>query len=80
MALNNKNATFDFNNRIQPKEEKPPVTAPPIIEREKRSRRGNILVKPSVYDKVMLYANQTDQSFNDIVNRLLEEFVEKNKL
>jgi hypothetical protein len=55
-------------------------TADPVGVKEKvetRSKRVNLLVKPSVYDEVKKKCKKTGRSFNDVVNILLEDWIEK---
>lgn len=41
--------------------------------RETKSRRVNLLMRPSVYEKAICAANEMDISFNEYVNRLIED-------
>ena len=47
------------------------------VKEETRSKRVNLLVKPSVYEAVRKKCKKTGRSFNDVVNILLEEWIEK---
>ena len=42
---------------------------------ETKSRRLQLLIKPSVYDRVKQIAEQSDLSVNDLINQILEEVV-----
>lgn len=46
-------------------------------EPETRSKRANLLVRPSVWDALTKIAKRTHRSNNDIINELIEKYVEK---
>ena len=46
---------------------------------ETRSRRVNVLVKPSVYDKARKRCDEIGISFNSCINQFLESWVEEEK-
>lgn len=48
-------------------------------KRERRSKRMNLLVKPSTVDDLKVISERQDRSMNDIVNDLIEAFIEDNK-
>lgn len=48
-------------------------------KRERRSKRMNLLVKPSTVDGLKEISDRLDRSMNDIVNDLIEAFIEDNK-
>lgn len=50
------------------------------VKKETRSKRSYLLVKPSVREKIDRYAAENGDTFNNIVNTLLEDFVEKHGL
>ena len=42
---------------------------------ERKSRRLNLLVRPSMYDSLSIIASQNESSVNDLINNILEDFV-----
>ena len=46
-----------------------------VLERESKSKRVSLLVRPSVYDAAKEIAKEKGQSFNDYINDLLESEV-----
>lgn len=44
---------------------------------EAKSRRVNILLKPSVHEAAKIAANREGLSFNALVNHLLEDYLER---
>ena len=48
---------------------------PKTEKAETKSRRLQLLIKPSVYDRVKQIAEQSDLSVNDLINQILEEVV-----
>lgn len=49
-------------------------------KKETKSKRLYLLAKPSVHQKLEDYAKKNGDSFNNLVHRLMEEFIEKNGL
>lgn len=47
-------------------------------ERETRSKRVQILVKPSLYKKISAQAKASNTSVNNIINIILEEVLDNN--
>ena len=47
-------------------------------ERETRSKRVQILIKPSLYKKISAQAKASNTSMNNIINVVLEEVLENN--
>ena len=43
---------------------------------ETKSRRVQLLIKPSIYDGIKEHASRNGQSVNDIINFILQEFLE----
>lgn len=52
-----------------------PVTAK--VKTETRSKRVNLLVKPSVYAAAKEKAEKSGRSVNDVINILLEDWIAK---
>lgn len=50
-----------------------PLPAKPKGER--KSRRLNLLVRPSMYDSLSMIAARAERSVNDLINNILEDFV-----
>ena len=50
-----------------------PLPAKPKGER--KSRRLNLLVRPSMYDSLSMIAARAESSVNDLINNILEDFV-----
>lgn len=48
--------------------------------KETKSKRTYGMIEPSKYAKIVAYAKANDTSYNDIVNTLLDEFMERNGL
>jgi hypothetical protein len=46
---------------------------------ETKSKRAYLLVRPSVWDSLSKIAKKNHRSNNDIVNELIEQYVEENK-
>ena len=46
-------------------------------EPETRSKRANLLVRPSVWDALTKIAKRTHRSNNDIINELIEKYIEE---
>lgn len=46
---------------------------------ETRSKRGNILFTPSLYEDMQILAKSQDTSFNDLLNRICEEYADANR-
>ena len=42
---------------------------------ERKSRRLNLLVRPSMYDSLSMIAARAESSVNDLINNILEDFV-----
>lgn len=49
-------------------------------KKENKSKRMFLLAKPSVYEKLDKYAKANNDSVNNLVHTLMEEFIEKNGL
>ena len=47
---------------------------------ETKTKRLYLLAKPSVHRKLEQYANAHNDSFNNLVHTLMEEFIERNGL
>ena len=52
----------------------------PAPKRENKSKRMFLLAKPSVYEKLDKYAKAHNDSVNNLVHTLMEEFIEKKGL
>lgn len=51
-----------------------------ILERpETKSKRVQLLVKPSVYDEIKKYCDLREVSVNDLINQLLEQLIKGGK-
>lgn len=51
------------------------VPAKRIIKRETRSKRVNLLVKPSTYEAVVAKAEECGVSVNELINSYMEEIL-----
>lgn len=47
-------------------------------KRERRSKRMNLLVTPSIFDGMTEIAEREDRSVNDILNALMQDYIEEN--
>ena len=52
-------------------------THTPVVK-ERKSHRLNVLMKPSTVDALKAYCKRCDVSMGDIINTLVEEFLDKN--
>ena len=52
----------------------------PTPKKENKSKRMFLLAKPSVYEKLDKYAKAHNDSVNNLVHTLMEEFIEKKGL
>lgn len=52
----------------------------PTPKKENKSKRMFLLAKPSVYEKLDNYAKAHNDSVNNLVHTLMEEFIEKKGL
>ena len=52
----------------------------PAPKKENKSKRMFLLAKPSVYEKLDKYAKSHNDSVNNLVHTLMEEFIEKKGL
>ena len=50
-------------------------TTPPPPRKETKSKRVNLLVRPSVYDKLKVIAAASGVSVNDYINTVMERIV-----
>lgn len=48
--------------------------------KENKTKRLHLLTKPSVHGKLEAYAKANGDTLNNLVNRLMEEFIEENGL
>jgi hypothetical protein len=55
----------------------PTHTHTPVL-REKKSHRLNVLMKPSTVDALKTYCKKYDVSMGDVINKLVEEFLDQN--
>lgn len=46
---------------------------------ETRSKRGNILFTPSLYEDMRILAKAENTSFNDLLNKLCQEYADNNR-
>lgn len=51
-----------------------------IVKQETKSKRLYLLAKPSVHQKLNEYAKSKGDTFNNLVNTLMEQFVRDNNL
>lgn len=49
------------------------------VMKERKTRRVQLLMKESTVDALDAYAKKHDTSRNDIIQNLVEEFIQKNK-
>lgn len=81
MALNNKNSGFGINMEEKFKKNKPTHTdTDTYTDIETKSKRLYLLAKPSVHEKLDRYAKEHGDSFNNLVHKLMEQFIEENNL
>ncbi len=59
----------------QPKQGVPMKPNPLYLET--KSRRLQLLVKPSIYIKIKAIATAQDKSLNDLINTILEQYIER---
>lgn len=52
----------------------------PAPKKENKTKRMFLLARPSVYEKLENYAKAHDDSVNNLVHTLMEEFIEKKGL
>ena len=50
------------------------------VEQENKTKRTYGLVKQSVFDKITAHAKATGTSYNDIVCKLLDEYIDRHNL
>lgn len=88
MALNNKKPAFglDMEARLS-KTSRPHTHTDTHTDtdtyteiQENKTKRTYGLVKPSVFDKVTAHAKATGTTFNDIVCKLLDEYIDRHNL
>lgn len=48
-------------------------------KKELKSRQATIAITPSIYEEARNYALQNRQSFNDLVQMLLEQYIQSNR-
>ena len=53
------------------------LVKPNYLYVETRSKRLNSLIKPSVHNKIKKYSKAQGESFNECLNRILDEYIEK---
>lgn len=66
--------SHEVKNKVQ--EQQPVETQSSRREREPKSRRLNLLVRPSVYEALIAKADEQDLSFNALCNRIFSEYLE----
>lgn len=49
-----------------------------LTPRETRSKRINLVIRPSVYDKLAKVRDNTGVSMNDLFNRVMEAYLDDN--
>lgn len=54
-------------------------TAPNTADEETKSKRLNLLVKPSVYEQFKKVATMQQDSVNNLINNIMENVVEENQ-
>lgn len=52
-------------------------THTPVVK-ERKSHRLNVLMRPSTVEALKVYCKRQDVSMGDIINQLVEEFLDKN--
>ena len=84
MALNSKKPAFSLDMEERLKKTARPHTHTDtdahIEVQENKTKRTYGLVKPSVFDKVTAHAKATGTTFNDIVCKLLDEYIDRHNL
>lgn len=83
MALNDKgkfgvNLEDSFNKKK--KDTHTDTHAYTYTDIETKSKRLYLLAKPSVHEKLDRYAKAHNDSFNNLVHQLMEQFIEDNNL
>ena len=58
--------------------ETPMRPLPAMPRGERKTRRLNLLVRPTMYERLSAIAAQMDSSVNDLVNNVLEDFTLRN--
>lgn len=53
---------------------------PAMPRGERKTRRLNLLVRPTMYGKLSAIAARMDSSVNDLVNNVLEDFTSRNAM
>jgi len=53
------------------------LVKPNYLYVETRSKRLNSLIKPSVHNKIKKHSKSQGESFNECLNRILDEYIEK---
>lgn len=81
MALNTNNSGFslDVGERLK-KDTYTHTDTHTYKYEERKTKRLNLLAKPSVHQKLTDYAAAHGDTFNNLVHTLMEEFIEKNGL
>ena len=58
-----------------------PLRPLPAMPRgERKTRRLNLLVRPTMYERLSTIATQMDSSVNDLINNILEDFTARNSV
>lgn len=66
---------FDIKPQPEPVKAEIYDTTPPPPRKETKSKRVNLLVRPSVYDKLKVIAAASGVSVNDYINTVMERIV-----
>lgn len=64
----------------EPKQEQPQIQ-PPVIrkKKERKSKRLNLLIYPSVYEACKREADEQGESINEIINFILKDYFTKER-
>ena len=82
MALNSNKSGFpiDMGEKFKRKQQHTDTDAHTYTDIETKSKRLYLLAKPSVHEKLDRYAKEHGDSFNNLVHKLMEQFIEENGL
>ena len=58
--------------------ETPMRPLPAMPRGERKTRRLNLLVRPTMYERLSAIATRMDSSVNDLINNILEDFTARN--
>lgn len=71
-------AILETTKKDKPKGKRQKITIGHKYEYERKTRRKSLLLKPSTHDKALEICKNMEISFNDVVQQLLDEWIEYN--